>query len=148
MHLDRYIFVVEDNKYEFLSRGPRGNIKKVVLYDVISEEQPFLYNLSFGDWNEKQKRIDDLIVTNNGDAQKVLATVAATVLHFTTAFPQAFIFLMGSTASRTRLYQMGISAYLGLILANFEVEGFIRNKWESFQPRCNYRAFLLKPKKL
>lgn len=49
--------------------------------------------------------------TNNEDRQKVLATVADTVVDFLNNHRQAAIFAKGSTASRTRLYQMNILAY-------------------------------------
>jgi len=147
MHLERYKFEVRDNRYNFFSQGPKGEIKKTVIYHQLSSPPSPLFNLSFGDWNDKVSRIDDLVVTNNADKQKVLATVAATVVHFTKQNPNAFIFAAGSTPSRTRLYQMAILSYLALITSLFEVEGFIRNTWELFQTGRNYNAFLLKPKK-
>ncbi len=145
MHLDRYEFEVKSDRYRFYSQGPRGEIEKAVFYDKLSGSQP-LYALSFGDWKEKVNRIDDRVVTNNGDRQKILATVAATVVNFSMQNPGAFIFAVGSTPSRTRLYQMNIASNLTIIIPLFEVEGFIRNNWEPFQTGCNYSAFLLKPK--
>jgi hypothetical protein len=52
--------------------------------------------------------VDDSIRSNNGDRDKVLATVAFTALDFTDEFPEALIVMEGSTSARTRLYQMGI----------------------------------------
>lgn len=148
MDLERYEFEVINGRYEFVSLGPRGEIKKAVRYDKMKENPSPLFNLSFGDWNEKMNRIDDRVVTNNGDSQKVLATIAATVLHFTIEKPESYIFAIGSTLARTRLYQMGIAANLSLVRSLFEVEGYIWNHWESFQTGHNYSAFLLKPKKI
>ncbi|HWK06702.1 MAG TPA: hypothetical protein VNS58_23870 [Puia sp.] len=145
MHLERYEFKVKDNRYTFFSQGPKGEIEKAVLYNKLSEYQP-LYGLSFGDWKEKVNRIDDRVVTNNGDRQKILATVAATVVNFSMQNPDAFIFAVGSTSARTRLYQMNIASNLTFIHPLFEIEGFIRNNWQSFQTGCNYSAFLLKPR--
>jgi hypothetical protein len=34
-----------------------------------------MYNLGFGDYNEITGLIDDKVITNNGDREKVLATV-------------------------------------------------------------------------
>jgi hypothetical protein len=147
MHLKRYEFEVKDNRYTFFSQGPKGEIKKAVFYSKVRETQP-LYNLSFGDWNEKLDWIDDRVVTNNGDRQKILATVATTVLHFTTENSEACVLAIGSTPSRTRLYQMNIASYLTIIRPLFVVEGLIRNNWEAFQTGYNYSAFLLKPKNL
>jgi hypothetical protein len=104
MKLERYS-VVSDNThivYEFLSQGPNGTIKKIAFYQEISEN---IFNLAFGDWNEKEQKVDDRIRTNNSDRDKVLATVAFTVLDFINYHPESLIFIQGSTPGRTRLYQ-------------------------------------------
>ncbi len=49
------------------------------------------YNLGFGDKDEKTGEISDLVITNNGDSQQVLATVASTVYAFTDKNPTAWI---------------------------------------------------------
>jgi len=67
------------------------------------------YNLCFGDWNEKTQSIDDSSVTNNGDIEKVLATVASIVLNFTIFFPEAVVHAEGRSLARTRRYQMAIN---------------------------------------
>jgi len=76
MHLDRYVFKVSPDyfEYEFYSQGPRGRIKKIVRFDPFETDdgQPII-NLAFGDWNEQTRSIDDGIATNNEDADKVLA---------------------------------------------------------------------------
>lgn len=63
--------------FEFLSEGPNGKIKKKVAFKPI-DENPFVFNLGFGDVDANGE-IDDVIISNNGDSQKVLATVAFTV---------------------------------------------------------------------
>lgn len=45
-----------------------------------------LYNLAFGDKNPLTGEIDDKIVTDNGDSEKVLATVVAAVYLSATVF--------------------------------------------------------------
>ncbi len=51
-----------------------------------------------------------MAVTNNADKDKVpqRATVAATVIDFMKAHPDATLIATGSTLSRARLYQMAI----------------------------------------
>ena len=73
--------------FEFESNGPKGSIRKVVRYSPRNVDGMTYFNLGFGDWNESEARIDDVSTTNNQDTQKVLATVAATVLDFTAAYP-------------------------------------------------------------
>jgi len=126
--------------YEFYSEGPRGRIKKVVLYTEIGKN---LFNLGFGDWNEERQELDDSSRSNNNDRDKVLATVAFTTLDFIGKHPNANIFVEGSTSARTRLYQMGISYNFLEINDTFEIKGFVKEDWEVFQNGRNYEAFLI-----
>jgi hypothetical protein len=130
-------------KYEFTSDGPRGKILKAVIYGQIEED---LFNLAFGDWNTKLQKIDDTNRSNNGDRDKVLATVAATAIDFTDKFPGAIIYTEGSTPSRTRLYQIEIAKNLEEVSESFEIEGYINGSWEPFQRGRNYEAFLVRRK--
>src|SRR6267142_2175099 len=116
--------------FVFVSDGPHGKIKKGVYYAKIGSN---LFNLGFGDWNKEPLELDDSSRSNNGDRDKVLATVAHTALSFTDQFPEARIFIEGSTAARTRLYQMGIAANLREITCNFEIQGLREGGWELFQ---------------
>jgi len=104
--------------FEFISEGSKGRIKKVVQYSETSTKNVF--NLGFGDLDEKTKGIDDLSVTNNGDSLKVLATVASTVYAFIEKHPEAWILATGSTSVRTRLYRMGITNNLAEITEDFK----------------------------
>jgi hypothetical protein len=129
--------------YFFFSDGPKGRIAKGVLYSQIEGN---LYNLSFGDWKGEVQGLDDSSRSDNKDKDLVLATVADTVIDFTKQFPDAQIFIEGSTGARTRLYQMGIVRNLLEIKNHFEVQGSINDDWEEFQPGRNYDAFLIKRK--
>lgn len=113
--------------YEFISEGPKGRIKKIVEYTETSTKN--VYNLSFGDYDETTKSMNDLSVTNNGDSLKILATVASTVYAFIEKYPQAWILATGSTSVRTRLYRMGITNNLAEISEDFIVMGY--NKEEN-----------------
>jgi hypothetical protein len=61
--------------YSFYSKGPKRLIEKAAIYTKMQEG---LYNLAFGDWNADIQSLDDSVRTNNGDRDKVLATVAFT----------------------------------------------------------------------
>ncbi len=129
--------------YFFFSDGPQGRILKGVIYSQIEGN---LYNLSFGDWKEEVKGLDDSSRSNNGDRNLILTTVADTVLDFTEQFPDARIFIEGSTNARTRLYQIGIFHNLLEINKHFVILGSIGDDWEEFQACRNYDAFLIKRK--
>jgi hypothetical protein len=144
MNLSKYRYKTNDSflDYEFYSIGPNGRIKKVVRYSPQNAGGITYFNLGFGDWNEKKNRIDDLAITNNKDRQKILATVAATVLEFTLHFPDVPVYAKGSTPARTRLYQMGIVANWKEIEPLVRVYGYVEGGWESFRKNVNYQAFI------
>ena len=108
--------------YEFISVGPKGSIKKVVEFFKLQDLNAEIFNLAFGDWDEESNRIIDLSISNNADKEKVLSTVAATVVDFIKDHSYAIIVAIGSTLSRTRLYQMGIDKVLTEICQKFEVQ--------------------------
>lgn len=145
MNLPKYPVNADDERflYEFFSEGPKGRIKKTIIYSQIEDN---LFNLAFGDWNEDLNKLDDSTRSNNGDRDKILATVASTAIDFTDRFPQVEIFTEGSTPARTRLYQMGINDNLEEIDKDFEVQGYTEQEWEPFRKGVNYEAFLIKRK--
>lgn len=71
--------------FEFISTGPRGEIAKLVQYSETNLKD--FYNLGFGDKDPQTGDIDDRVISNNGDSQKVLASVAATVYALRTNTP-------------------------------------------------------------
>jgi hypothetical protein len=145
----QYGFQTNDSflDFEFESNGPNGRIKKVVRYSPRNVEGMTYFNLGFGDWNESEGRIDDSSTSNNQDTQKVLATVAATVLEFTAAYPDMLVYAQGSTPARTRLYQMGICSNFAQIEPILEIYALKKGgDWESFQMGTNYVAFMARRK--
>lgn len=130
--------------FEFISEGPKGKIKKIVQYSETNSKD--LYNLGFGDKNDLTNEIDDFVITNNGDSQKVLATVASTLFVFTDHYPQAYVLATGSTLARTRLYRIGITNNLALIEKDFYIFGLKGNVWFKFKKNGPYDAFVVKRK--
>lgn len=149
MNLEHYNIEVSQDflEYIFYSQGPKGAIKKIVRFSKVIFGQVAYFNLGFGDWNERENRIDDFVVSNNRDAELVLATVAATVMDFTNHYPEAIIYAEGSTTSRTRRYQMGINKYWVEIEPLFEVFGLIEDEgFIPFESGRNYLAFVVRRK--
>ena len=93
--------------FEFISEGPKGQIPKLVQFAPTNLKG--LYILAFGDKDHLTGEIDDFIISNNGDSEKVLATVVATIYAFTDKHPNAAIYATGSTKARTRALQNGNS---------------------------------------
>lgn len=144
MKYNRYEYQTEDelHYFEFISIGKKGEIKKIVEYTKVSVDN--IYNLGFGDYDKEGNRIDDKIVTNNGDSQKVLATVVSTVYAFTGKYPEAWVFATGSNEVRTRLYRMGITNNLTELQEDFFVYGMkIDETLEEFIIGEDYLGFLV-----
>jgi hypothetical protein len=127
--------------YEFISEGPKGLISKRIQFTRVNREG--VYNLAFGDKEHLTGEIDDKIVSNNGDSEKVLATVVGAVFAFLDQYPTSWVFASGSTAARTRLYQMGISKYYDEISEKLEIYGQIDDEWRPFEEIKNIFRFLL-----
>ena len=145
MNLDHYtLFTTDFQDYEFYSKGPKGTVKKVVRYRKI-EDDPITYNLAFGD-EINGDEISDTVITNNQDRDLVLSSVISTIHTFCDCFGNHFIYAEGSTAGRTRLYQMAISRLWNEINPGFMVWGYRQNAWYEFEVNVNYEAFLAKRK--
>ncbi len=136
---------VEFLHFEFFSEGPNGKIRKIIQYQEFSPGSQ-IYNLGFGDWNNKRHDVDDTVVTNNKDTQKVLATVAKSVEEFMRLRPKATIFAQGSTPARTRLYQMSVAMFFEEISEHFLILGLKDKEWLQFVKGVTYDAFLLRKK--
>ncbi len=130
--------------YEFISEGPKGLIAKRIQFTLVNRRG--VYNLAFGDKDSITGEIDDKIVSNNGDSERVLATVVGAVHAFFDEHPDAWIFAAGSSLSRTRLYQMGINKYYDEINDELEIYGRIKDEWHPFEKNRDYSAFIAKLK--
>lgn len=141
MKLDRYELKAGRNltTFEFLSEGPKGHITKLVQFQQMN--LPNLYNLAFGDLNPLTGQLDDKVITDNGDSKKVLATVVAAVYAFAGQYPEAWIYATGSTATRTRLYRMGINKYFDIVEEDFDIMGEHQSEWEWYEKGKEYQAF-------
>ncbi len=144
---DRY-FLESDKAlmtFEFVSDGLKGSIPLTIQYSLTNQRN--VYNLGFGAIDQDSGIIDDTVIINNGDTQKILSTVASSVYAFIDKHPGASVLAKGSTPARTRLYRMGITLNLSEIQKDFEVYGFSEGKWHVFKVKESYETFLVKRKK-
>jgi hypothetical protein len=150
MRLEKYKVKYNPAKttFFFTSEGPKGRIEKGVYYSKIKHKgYKMLYHLSFGDKLKDSDDIDDQVVTDNKDSEKVLATVANTLIAFSKQHPKAQIFFEGSNTARNRLYRMAISKYFDELSIIFDIYGSFNKKWLPFERKnIDYRAFLIKRK--
>ena len=144
MNLEKYDLKADEYfmSFEFLSEGVNGRIIKVIQYARI--EHTDIYNLAFGDKDPVTGEINDTIASNNGDSEKVLSTVVASLYDFTSAHNHVWIYAIGSTGARTRFYQIGINKFFEEANKYFTILGLFNNEWRPFEKGKNYSAFLAK----
>lgn len=131
--------------FEFISTGPKGKISKKIYFQPTHFEGVF--NLAFGDKEDDTDDLNDETVSNNGDKEIILATIAHTVLIFTNFYPDAWIYATGSTKARTRLYRMGLNKILDEIANDYELFGELEDQWIPFKKNTEFQGFLIRRKK-
>jgi hypothetical protein len=104
-----------------------------------------LYTLGFGDLIDNNK-VDYYSVSDNQDTDKILATVADSIVLFLEKHLKAQVIASGSTDSRTRLYQFKISKVLELLVDHYEIKGQSNDVWEDYEKNRNYSAFSINNK--
>lgn len=112
--------------YKFVSNGTNGAIDKAIKYRPIKSS--IVHNLAFGDVIGIDEitgeiYIDDLVESNNGDRDKILATVASSAYIFSGVYPHKPLLIRGSNPARTRLYRMSINKYYEEISKSFDIFG-------------------------
>lgn len=131
--------------FEFVSEGKYGFIRKQIAF--IPTEIPQVYNLAFGDVQENDE-VDDNSISDNGDRDKILATLVRVIERYTERYPERWIYFRGNTKGRTRLYRMAVGLNLEELSKKFEIYAEINDTTE-FRPFCKnmpISAFLIKRK--
>ena len=153
MHIEPYLLSSSSSqlRYTFVSLGTKGKKQKIIEYfeldrNFVSPDIP-VFNLGFGDTQDGVK-IDDTAISDNGDMETVLRTVANAAEVFLESHPSALIFFEGSTKVRTRLYRKMLNKYYTEISEKFIIWGICNNEIKPFVPSnsVNYEAFLVKQK--
>lgn len=148
---ERYPFLISEKvlhlEFKFESVGPKGTIKKVARYNLQNDGNQTFFELMLGDRTNKTKDFDIEVVSDNKDRDKILTTVAATIVEFTKNFPDLAIIATGNTSAKTRLYQMLISTNLDTIKTTFNVYGSCKGTWEPFKKNVKYDAFAVQRKR-
>jgi hypothetical protein len=147
MQTEGYEFVPNENNevYVFFSSGFKGIFTKIIVFEKIADKN---FNLLFGDYDLYTNTIDDKVITNNGDAIKVLATVVHIINTFFEQNPDVIIQIEGSTEIRTKLYQRIIVNYWAEFSENFSIFGEDNLKSvESFNKTKSYQKIFIKKSK-
>lgn len=126
--------------FDFESVGKKGTVLKRVTF--IEFEFGF-FNMGLGDVDEVTGEVNYLSITDNGDRDKVLATVTQIVEDIFISYPEHTIYFKGTNASRTRLYQIAINHYLDELTPKFHILGELDDKMTRFTKNTNYKSFLI-----
>lgn len=127
----------------FLSIGQNGNIPKRI--EFMPTEIPGVFNLSFGDVGANGE-IDDAKVSDNGDRNKVLATVAFAVEIYLNKYPDRWVYFSGSTRERTRLYRMAVGLNLKELATKFEIYAEQQDGIVPFQTNMEILGLIVRKK--
>lgn len=141
-----YNFEVLEDAYRFTfnSVGRNGVIPKIIIYS--KTDLPDYYNLALGDVRT-DGTLDVFSKSNNGDMEKILATVIQTLMVFLAYHPEANVFFAGSTTTRTRLYQIVLNKEIDKVDSMLIVLGLYDDYLEPFEPNKNYEGFVVSKKK-
>jgi hypothetical protein len=104
--------------FEFVSVGKRGMVRKRIEFAKTGLKG--IYNLAFGNISA-DGRLDDKNISDNGDRNRILATVAAAMDKYTQRYPRRWVYFRGNSPARTRLYRMAIGAHLQELSERFEI---------------------------
>lgn len=114
---------------DFISIGKNGPIPKRITFTITEHEN--VYNLTLGNVDENGE-LDDRTVSDNGDRNKILATIFYVVDAYTKKYPERWIAFRGSTKERTRLYRMAVGINLEELSKKFEIYAFAQEELVSF----------------
>ncbi len=131
--------------FDFISIGKNGAIPKRI--EFVQTEWDNVYNLAFGDI-DVDGEMDDHSVSDNGDRNKILATIANAIEKYTKRYPLRWILFKGSTDERTRLYRMAIGLNIVELAARFEIYAYVEDNLVLFVKNLKVNAFLIKRKKV
>lgn len=131
-------------RYTFYSDGPRGRILKVIQFKLYQAHPDVIFNISLGDLDESTNEIDNNVISDNGDALKILRTVAESIIRFCRRYPQCWVLIRGNTPARNRLYRMRIVDRLGEIEKRCKIYGVIGANVVDFCKDEAYNGFLVK----
>ena len=145
MNEPAYPFHISEDalSYRFDSISELKTIHKTVEFHPFSDN-PIFYNLALLDIND-DGTVDDLVVSNNQDMKRVVATVFRAMLTFFDKYLNKLIYFQGSdeTGLRIRLYRILIARELEEAQKLFDIYGQLPDKtYEEFVPNRSYIAFI------
>ena len=143
MELPRYITQTGRNRkvYQFKIDGPNVSITKRVYFQETTREN--YVSLVMGYYDKNTGETDFYNVSNNGDRNKVLATIIDICYNYFELYPNHVITFTGANEARTRLYQIAINTYFDELSLDFHIYGELNKALEPFRKNIKYSAFYI-----
>ena len=126
---------------DFVSAGPQRRIVKRIR--IYSTPKPEIFHVLLADVGRGGKS-DDMAMNNNGDRDRILATVVYVIELYTLRYPERWIYFSGNTKLKNRLYRMFINKRLGMLASNFYIYGDVNKEIKPFSPGVDADGFLVK----
>jgi hypothetical protein len=148
MKYERYYSIYEDDDlgiFEFMSIGKNGVVRKRI--EFAKTETKGVYSLAFGNVRVDGS-LDDQDISDNGDRNKVLATVAGAVDRYTIRYPRRWIYFCGNTPAKTRLYRIAVGLNLEDLSKTFEIFAAVEGQenYIPFQKNMEIEGLLIRRK--
>jgi hypothetical protein len=140
-----YRYTDDYSVFDFVSIGKKGAIRKRITFTSRSTVLGNFYNLAFGDVDENGE-LDDYRISDNGDRNKILATVFNVVELYTKKYPERWIAFRGSTKERNRLYRIAIGLNLEELCQIFEIYVYTEEGLKPFCKNMEVNVFVIKRK--
>ena len=152
MNEESYFNVRYNSNYRsfiFISNGRHGDLIKMVRFRELKGRKN-IFNLSLGTVLP-DGRIDYPTTSNNGDRNKIIATVVQITYAFFEKYPEHKIYLTGNDTRRTLLYQRAIIYGYEELIRSFNIYGEIsmedeEDEFELFDKSKTYTGFLIEKK--
>lgn len=135
-----YHVVLPQAQFHFTSMGVQGQVERMISFHELRIASQCYYQL---ETRTLQGQDGACALTANGDKKRILLTMACIILHYLQQYPHRCIFLMGHTEARTRLYQQSLLPLLQSTANAPLFFGFTGHRWESFQTKQYYHAFII-----
>ena len=129
--------------FSFISKGPKGDIEKIIRYDKLFDDY---FNLGFGDRILKTLFFRDDIVTDNKDTRTVMTTVIQTLPLFFSIHPNKKVYFQGSDQRRTDFYGWIIKNNYDDLKDDFYIYGMTEIGLEEFVGNMSYQHFVISKK--
>ncbi|MBO9616683.1 MAG: hypothetical protein J7619_28610 [Dyadobacter sp.] len=128
--------------FEFESISETKCIKKRIEFAILNKTAQ-LYNLALTDINQ-EGATSDIVISDNADMPKVMATVIHCLHQFLENHPSATVLVRGNSPARTRLYRAVISREISKVKNFLEIYGTDGYVNEPFRINTHYEAFFIK----